>query len=208
MKAIVGRKLRMSRMYDEQGRTVPVTLLHVGPCKVTSIKTKERDGYMAVQLAFETRVQKRRESGKGTVSIQEKPRVLKEVRFYDQNDVAELEVGSMVTADMFEVGDKVRVVSSSKGRGFTGAVKRWGFAGGPKTHGHRHVLRAVGSIGSRFPQHTFKGLRMAGRHGAQRRTVRDLQVMHVDKTSHVVAVKGSVPGAPGTLVMVEGVSLR
>lgn len=202
MKAIVGRKLRMSRMYDDEGRAISVTLLQVGPCTVERIKTVESDGYRAAQLAFETKRVKTRESGKGVTNVTKEPRVLREVRLSED---AELEQGAEVNADVFEQGDTVRVVSTSKGRGFTGVVKRWGFAGGPKSHGHRHVLRQVGSIGGGFPQHVLKGMKMPGQYGAKRNTVRGLKVMHVDAKNNVLAVKGSVPGAPGTLVMVEAI---
>ena len=197
MKAILGKKLRMTRVYNDEGLVVPVTLLDVEPCTVSRIKTEEgKDGYVAAQIAFGT---KKTNNGK------EKPRVLREVRCSSEEANA-LEEGGKLTVEMFEPGDVVKVTGTSKGRGFAGVVKRHGFAGAPKTHGHKHDLRSGGSIGAGFPQHVMKDMKMPGRMGGKKNSVRGLSVVAVDAEANVLAVKGSVPGAPGGLVMIQAIS--
>lgn len=196
MKALLGKKLRMTRMYDDAGNVIPLTLIEAGPCEVAHVTSEEKEGYKAVQLAFGTRMIKRGSEGKK----EESPRVLREVRLSEDDA---LEAGQNLSVEQFEVGDTVKVTSTVKGRGYTGVVKRWGFAGAPKTHGHKHDLRSGGSIGAGFPQHVMKGMKMAGRSGGNQKTIRGLEVVVVDPKENLLGVKGSIPGAPGTVVMIQ-----
>jgi large subunit ribosomal protein L3 len=201
IRGLIGKKLGMSQIFDESGLAHPVTVLEVGPCVVTQIKTQERDGYSALQLGFglDKRLNRperghRRESGFMS-------RTLREV---DVDDASQYEVGQVVKADSFAEGDLVDVIGTSKGRGFQGGVKRHGFRGGPRTHGQSDRLRAPGSIGSSAtPGRVFKGMRMAGRMGNDRVTVQNLKVLRVDSERNLLLVKGSVPGANDGLVIVQ-----
>lgn len=193
-KFILGSKLNMSQVFDATGKVVPVTVIKVGG-KVTQVKTKEKDGYQAVQVGFGKKKKVSKAIAGHTKSVGN-VRKLKEFR----TDEA-LELGAALTAAQFEVGDYVDVQGIMKGRGFAGPVKRYGFKGAPASHGHDHP-RAVGSIGQRFPQHTLKGRRMAGRMGGQNVTVKNLQVIQVDAARNMIAVKGAVPGANGGLLKI------
>ncbi|MDF3037367.1 MAG: ribosomal protein [Thermomicrobiales bacterium] len=201
IQGLIGKKLGMSQIFDDSGLAHPVTVLEVGPCVVTQIKTPERDGYSALQLGFglDKRLNRperghRRESGFMS-------RTLREV---DVDDASQFEVGQVVKADAFAEGDLVDVIGTSKGRGFQGGVKRHGFRGGPRTHGQSDRLRAPGSIGSSAtPGRVFKGMRMAGRMGNDRVTVQNLKVLRVDSERNLLLVKGSVPGANDGLVIVQ-----
>ena len=181
MKFILAKKLGMSQIFEEDGTVTPVTVLSAEPMKVTVIKTKEKDGYEAVQV--EAKSSKKKEFRGGS----------------------ELKVDDMVDISVFNLGDKVKATGISKGKGFQGAVKRHGFHGMPSSHGHKHVKRHVGSIGQRFPQHTLKGMRMAGRMGGERNTVRGLKVVKVDQDNNLLTIKGAVPGRRGALVEIRGI---
>ncbi|MDP3996996.1 MAG: 50S ribosomal protein L3 [Candidatus Andersenbacteria bacterium] len=185
MKALLGRKIGMSQMFSPEGEVLAVTLVEAVPNKVTLRRSEARDGYEAVQLGMVDR--------KGKYSIK------KEFAIEVAQDVEELGVGQ------FEVGDTVEVSGVSKGKGFQGVVKRHHFKGGPASHGHRHVLRRPGSIGSRYPQHTRKGVRMAGRMGADRVTVKNLRVAAVDAEQNVLAIRGAVPGRRGAVLEIKQV---
>jgi large subunit ribosomal protein L3 len=203
VKAILGRKVGMTQVFDEDGEAVPVTVIEAGPCYVTQVKTPDRDGYSAVQLGFEE-VKPQRLSGgeKGHLARNDVPplRHLRELRVGE----VDVEEGQRILVDVFEVGDWVDVVGVSKGRGFAGAVKRHGFRGGPKTHGQSDRLRAPGSIGaSANPGRVFKGTRMAGRMGDARVTAQNQRVELVDAERNLLAVRGGVPGANGGLVVVK-----
>ncbi len=194
MDYILGKKIKMSQLFGEDGKVTPVTLVKAGPCYVTQVKTKEKDGYDAVQIGFEKLKESRIKK-----SIQSKPyRYLKEKRGKDDK----LKVGQEVDVSIFEAGDKVAVSGVSKGKGFAGAVKRWGFVEKAKAHGAKD-MRRLGSTGSRFPQRTIKGKKMAGRMGAEKVTVKNLQVMAVDMENDVLAVKGAVPGNRGGLLEIR-----
>ncbi|PIT97944.1 MAG: 50S ribosomal protein L3 [Candidatus Andersenbacteria bacterium CG10_big_fil_rev_8_21_14_0_10_54_11] len=197
MKAILGRKIGMSRMFLEDGAAVPVTLICAEPNTVTLRRSEDRDGYAAVQLALP------RKGAKAASGEKQTPRQLKS-RFAARREfpVELAEDQESVSVETFSVGDVVTVVGTSKGKGFQGVVKRHGFAGGPASHGHRHVLRAPGSIGSRFPQHVRKGKRMAGRMGGERVTVKNLLVLWIDSKKNLLAVKGAVPGPANSIVAV------
>ncbi len=204
MKAILGRKVGMTQIFNEQGEAVPVTVVEAGPCYVTQVRTLEQDGYEAVQLGF-GEVKPQRVSGgeTGHLARNELPslRHLREFRLREDEDIEE---GQRVLVDVFEIGDRVDVVGTSKGRGFAGVVKRYGFRGGPKTHGQSDRQRAPGSIGAcAAPGRVWKGQRMPGRMGGVRVTAQDLRVELVDSERNLLAVRGSVPGAKGGLVMIK-----
>ncbi|MGE5392245.1 MAG: 50S ribosomal protein L3 [Candidatus Saccharibacteria bacterium] len=196
-KFIVAEKLNMSQMFDKGGKVIPVTILKCRPVKVTQVKTKETDKYTAVQVGF-GRKKKANKAEAGHTKELGNFRKLAEFR---TDDGVALERGQEIKVDTFAIGDKVSVTGEMKGRGFTGPVKRYGFGGAPKTHGHDHP-RAVGSIGCRFPQHVRKGRRMAGRMGGVR-TVKNLVVVEVDAKRNLMAVKGAVPGPRGSIVKVQ-----
>lgn len=194
---LIGRKIGMTRVFDEEGRDIPVTVIEAGPCYVTQIKTPEKEGYAAVQLGFREKKEKRvtkpllghfRKAGVPPTYL------LREFRDFDGWE--SLKLGDKVTVDIFSPGDLVDITGRSKGRGFAGVVKRHGFRGGPRTHGQSDRLRAPGSIGaSSFPSRVFKGTRMAGRMGNRRVTVRNLEVVKVYPEKNLLLVKGAVPGA-------------
>ncbi len=201
IQGLIGKKLGMSQIFDESGLAHPVTVVEVGPCVVTQVKTEAKDGYSAVQLGFG--LDKRLNSpdrghrkGSGFMS-----RTLREVK---AENVADFAVGQVIKADAFSEGELVDVVGISKGRGFQGGVKRHGFSGGPKTHGQSDRLRAPGSIGSSAtPGRVFKGMRMAGRMGNDRVTVQNLKVLRVDAERNLLLIEGSVPGANEGVVIVQ-----
>jgi large subunit ribosomal protein L3 len=201
IQGMIGKKLGMSQVFDDRGLAHPVTVLELGPCVVTQIRTPERDGYSALQLGFGldkrlNRPERGHRQASGFMS-----RTLREVSV---DDASEYEVGQVVKADTFAEGDLVDVIGTSKGRGFQGGVKRHGFRGGPKTHGQSDRLRAPGSIGSSAtPGRVFKGMRMAGRMGNDRVTVQNLTVLRVDPERNLLLVKGSVPGANDGVVIVR-----
>lgn len=195
MKFLLGLKLGMSQVFEEDGKVVPVTVVEVEPNVVVRLKSKEKDGYEAIQVGTGTKKVKIKNQKIKT----EKPRFLKEFR----TDTGELKAGDKIDASIFVPGDKVKVTGQSKGKGFQGVMKRHGFHGMPFTHGHHHVARHGGSIGQRFPQHTLKGMRMAGRMGNDKVTVRGLEIIRVDSENGLLAVKGAVPGNRGQLLMIQ-----
>jgi large subunit ribosomal protein L3 len=204
VKTILGKKVGMTQIFNEQGEAVPVTVIEAGPCYVAQVKTLERDGYEAVQLGFEE-VKPQRVSGgeRGHLTRNELP-ALRHLREFRLLEIEGIEEGQRVLADVFEVGDRVDVVGASKGRGFTGVVKRYGFRGGPKTHGQSDRQRAPGSIGAcAAPGRVWKGQRMPGRMGGVRVTAQDLRVELVDVDRNLLAVRGSVPGARGGLLVIK-----
>jgi len=205
MKGLIGKKVGMTQIFDENGAAVPVTLIEAGPCYVTQIRKPETDGYAAVQLGFGEVKPKRLTGGQlGHLKRNNAPplRFLREFREKDPG-VAE---GDVLTVDqVFEVGDAVDVVGTSKGKGFAGAVKRYGFRGGPKTHGQSDRQRAPGSRGAgTTPGRVFKGARGPGHMGNRRVTAQNLRVMIVDGERNLLAVRGAVPGPRGGVVMIKG----
>ncbi len=199
MKFILGLKLGMSQIFDEKGNVVPVTLIEAGPCIVTQIKTKEKDGYEAIQLGFIKKIKKIKKTEKG-----KEFKYLKEFRI--QNPKLKIpEVGETINVSIFQEGDKIKVSGLSKGKGFAGVVKRWGFGGKPATHGTKHELRTPGSVGTSFPERVPKGRKMAGRMGFERVTVKNLKIVKVDTENNLLAVKGAVPGRKGTLLEIRGI---
>lgn len=205
MNGILGRKLGMTRIFDAQGRDVPVTLIKAGPCWVIQVKHRQRDGYDAVQVGFEEVSDKRtNKPRKGHfVKAGVRPmRFLRELTLADGS--GEVNPGDQIKADIFSEGDVVKVTGWSKGKGFQGVVKRHNFRGGPKTHGQSDRLRAPGSLGqSSFPSRVFKGLRMGGRTGGEKVTVKNLTVMRVDPEKNLLVIKGSVPGPNDGFVIIQ-----
>lgn len=207
MKFILGKKLEMTQLYDEQGKAYPVTLVEAGPCYVTQVKTAEKDGYVAVQIGCgQTKDRKVKRPRKGHLkAAQEKNGNIKNLKFLKEFRVenTEFNSGDEIKADIFKEGDTVRVSGISKGKGFAGVVKRHGFGGGPKTHGQKHSLRKPGSIGATFPERVPKGRRMAGRMGADRVTVEGLKIVKVDAENNILAILGAVPGPKGALLEIK-----
>ena len=204
MTGILGKKIGMTRLFDEKGEVVPVTVIEAGPCYVTQVKTKENDGYQAVQLGIEETGPRRLTKGQqGHLKVNSLPmlRHLREIRITDETTY---QVGQKITVDIFEAGERVDVVAKSKGRGFAGTIKRHGFHRQPRTHGQSDRERAPGSIGATTGVgRVFKGKHMAGRMGNARVTSQNLSVALVDSERNLVAVRGSVPGPKGGLVVVR-----
>lgn len=199
-KFILGKKLDMTQVYGDNGAVIPVTVIEVLPNIVTQVKTMDKDGYQAVQVGTGTK-KKIAKPQKGHFKELGSFRYVKEFRATTMND-QELKVGDTLDLAAFVPGDKVKVTGISKGKGFAGGMKRHGFSGMPMGHGHKHVARHIGSIGQRFPQHTLKGKKMAGRMGSDQVTVRGLKVVHVDKENGLIALKGPVPGTKGGLLAI------
>ena len=196
MTFILGKKLGMSQIFKEDGTVIPVTVIEVEPNTVTQVKVKDKDGYEAVQIAAGTKKVINKAQRVHFKNLT--PRFVKETKV-----LTGVNVGDKLNVSMFSEGDIVKVSGVSKGKGFQGVVKRHGFSGMPFSHGHHHVLRHAGSIGQRFPQHTLKGMRMPGRMGYDKLTVRGLKVVAVDKENNILAIKGAVPGNRGSIVMIQ-----
>jgi len=199
--ALLGKKLGMTSIYVEDGRAIPVTVVEAGPCPVVLVRTMDKDGYKAIQVGFQD-IEERKVNQplmgafkKAEVSPM---RYLKEFRNID----SEYQVGEVLTVEQFIKGDKVKVSGTSKGRGFQGVVKRHHFGGvGMQTHGQSDRQRHPGSVGSSsYPSRVFKGLRMAGRMGGKRTTVRNLEVVDIIPEKNLLLIKGSIPGSPNTLL--------
>ena len=203
---IIGRKIGMTQLFQESGEAMVVTAIQAGPSVVTQIKSRERDGYDAVQVGFiENKVKQSRLSSaeKGHLRGLENVRYLREFR---TDDISSVKRGDKVDVGFLKQGDLINVTGFSKGKGFAGVVKRYHFAGGPKTHGQTDRHRAPGSIGATtFPGRVFKGKRMAGHMGNRRVTARKVEVIKADPESNLLLVKGAVPGATGGLLIIERV---
>lgn len=205
MKGIIGRKVGMTQVFDNSGNAVPVTVIQAGPCYVTQVRTADKDGYTAVQLGFgETKPQRLTKGRLGHLKRNNLPalKVLREFRLKNgEVDVAE---GQEVKCDVFIVGERVDVIGTSKGRGFTGTIKRHGFNRQPKTHGQSDRERAPGSVGAgSTPGRTYIGTRMSGRSGNERVTSENLEVIVIDSARNLLAVRGSIPGTNGGIVVVK-----
>jgi large subunit ribosomal protein L3 len=205
IKGLIGKKIGMTQIFDEDGLAVPITIIEAGPCYVTQIRNKQNDGYSAVQLGFEEVKPKRLTGGQlGHLKNNDLPplRFLREFRVKDPQ-VGEGDLLSV--GETFSIGEQVDVVGTSKGKGFQGVVKRHGFSGGPKTHGQSDRHRAPGSIGSTStPGRVFKGKRGPGHMGFNRVTVHNLRVEFVDPERNLLGVRGAVPGPKGGVVMIKG----
>ncbi len=194
MKFILGKKMGMTQVLDKERGAIPVTIVEAGPCRVCQIKTAEKDGYDGAQVGF-MQDQRAKKSQKSAPY-----RFLCEIR-----GSFDLSAGDEISVDVFSPGDKVGVSGISKGKGFAGTVKRWNFKGASATHGTKHTQRAPGSIGSMFPQRVFKGKKMAGRMGGEKITVKNLEVISVDKEENIIAIQGAIPGKRGGLVAIKGI---
>ncbi len=204
MKGLIGLKVGMTQIFDDSGNIVPVTLIEAGPCFVTQIRRQKRDGYTAIQLGF-GEVNPRRLSGGQLGHLKRNDlaptRYLREFRVKDLEGLKE---GDQIAVDVFAIGDHVDVIGTSKGKGFAGAVKRYGFRGGPKTHGQSDRQRAPGSHGATStPGRVFKGSRGPGHMGSARVTSQNVRVELVDPDRNLMAVRGSVPGPRGGLVVIK-----
>ena len=200
MKFIVGKKLGMSQIFDKEGNVIPVTLIGASPITAVQIKTKEKDGYDAVQFGTGSRKEKNvRKPQKGH---------MKDLGFFEALREAKgfsgVERGAKVDLSQFQEGDVVRISGVSKAKGFQGVVKRHGFHGAPATHGTKHAHREPGSIGPTWPQRVLKGRKMAGRMGGDRITLKNAKVAKVDADNNILAIKGAVPGRRGTLIEIRG----
>jgi large subunit ribosomal protein L3 len=217
MKGILGKKVGMTQIFDERGEVVPVTVIEAGPCYVTQIKSADQDGYQAVQLGFGGTKEKRLSRGErghlGLLKTDEKHAkrraiegvpALRHVREFKIKSDEGMTLGQKITADVFAVGDHVDVVGTSKGKGFAGNMKRHGFSGGPRTHGQSDRQRSPGSIApTTSPGKIHKGKHMAGHMGSVRVTAPNLVVAMVDAERNLLAVRGPIPGAAGSLVIVK-----
>jgi large subunit ribosomal protein L3 len=200
IEGILGRKLGMTQVFEPDGGAVPVTVIEAAPCTVVQVKKKESDGYEAVQLGFGER-KRLNKPQKGHMKGLGRFRYLREMKV---DNVDEWEAGKKVGVEIFQPGDHVDVSGASKGRGFTGVMKRWGFRGGPKTHGQSDRARAPGSIGAGTdPGRVIKGLKMAGHMGTGQKTVKNLRVVQTDPKRGLLLVQGSVPGNEGVLLRVR-----
>ena len=202
-KALIGKKIGMTQIFDEQGKVIPVTAIEVGPCTVMQIKTVEQDGYQAVQLGFgdvkESKLTKP-ELGKFKKNKLQPKKYLREVRL---DSIEGIKVGDELKADVFAVGDKVDIQGTSKGKGFQGVIKRWGQSRGPMGHGSMYHRRP-GSMGSTStPGRVFKGKKLPGHMGRNTITIQNLEVISVDLDKNVILVKGSVTGAKGSILKVK-----
>lgn len=204
VEGLIGKKIGITQSFDEAGNVYPVTVIQAGPCVVFQKKTEGKDGYSSVQLGF-IEEKGRKKPNKPTAGHCEKagvppPKILRELRFAQQ---AEVKVGDQFFVDIFEKGEKVHVTGYSKGKGFAGVVKRWGFHGGKDTHGSM-FHRAPGSVGaSAYPSRVIKGTKLPGHLGASRNTVRNLTVVQADKENNLLVLKGSIPGANGGYILVK-----
>jgi large subunit ribosomal protein L3 len=201
IKGIIGKKLGMSTIYDADGKVQPVTVIQAGPCTVTQVKTLDNDGYNAVQIGF-SEVKKinspqaghQERSGSKFSTLQE----------FEVENLDEIEVGQSITSNIFIDQKSVKVTSTTKGKGFSGAVKRYGFKGGPKTHGQSDRHRAVGSIGAgSSPGRVWPGTKMPGQYGNKTATVKGLKVVKVDVKENILLLKGAIPGYSGATVRIE-----
>jgi large subunit ribosomal protein L3 len=203
MPGLIGRKVGMTSIYSAEGKATPCTVIEAGPCVVTQLKTQDRDGYEAVQLGFGERKDSRTPNAlKGHFKKANTTPKSKVVEF---KGFEGLNLGDIVNADLFEEGEYVDVVGTSKGKGFQGVVRRHGFGGvGQATHGQHNRLRAPGSIGAcSYPARVFKGMRMAGQMGNKRVMIENLQILKVLTDKNLIVVKGSIPGAKGSTVLIE-----
>lgn len=202
MKFMLATKEKMSQVFDENGNVIPVTIVNAGPLVVTQIKSKEKDGYEAVQVGFGNRKEKnvkkpQRKAGNF--------RWLREARFPLGSLASKFTAGETIDVSVFSEGDVVKMSGISKGKGFQGVVKRHGFHGGPRTHGQKHSEREPGSIGGGLRNRVPKGMRMAGRMGGERVSVKNLKIIKIDKDNNQLYISGAVPGRKGTLLEIRNV---
>lgn len=194
MKALLGKKLGMTQVLQEDGKAVPVTLIEAGPCKVLGVLTKEKNGYQAVQLGFEALPARK-------ITKSRKGKEFRYIREFPLTNTAK--PGDTLDVSLFQEGDKVIVSAISKGKGFQGGVKRWGFHGRNSTRGTKHEERTIGSVGAAMPSEVWAGKKMPGHMGSDRVSTKNIKVVKVDKENHVIAINGSVPGPNGGVVEIK-----
>jgi large subunit ribosomal protein L3 len=204
MQGILGIKKGMTQVFDPNGLVVPVTIIQAGPCYVTQIKTKEKDGYNSVQIAFADKKEKRTAKPEKGHFEKAKVQPKKFVKEFSYNDQDKLELGAEIKVDRFNAGDWVRISGVSKGKGFQGVMKRHNFSGGQQTHGQSDRLRAPGSLGqSSSPSRVFKGIKMAGRTGNDRVTLKSVEVVKVDAENNLLYLRGSIPGSKNSVIEIS-----
>ena len=203
MSGLIGKKIGMTSIYDESGKNIPCTVIQVGPCVVTQVRTKEADGYEALQLGFDDKAEK--QSNKALNGHFKKAGTTAKRRVVEfQGFEQDFKLGDHISVDHFEEGEFVDVSGTSKGKGFQGVVKRHGFAGSESTHGQQSMSRAPGSVGAAsYPARIFKGMRMAGRMGGDTVKVQNLRVLKVVKDKNLLVVKGAVPGHKNSYVIIR-----
>ena len=201
-KGLIGKKIGMTQLFDENGKVIPVTVVEAGPCVVVQKKTTENDGYEAVQVGFgDVKVQRvnKPQAGHFKKADVAPKKVLKEFRL---DDCSALSVGDILKADVFAVGDRVDVIGTSKGKGTAGAIKRWNFSRLKESHGTGPVARHAGSLGAcSDPTRVYKGKKLAGHLGAERVTIQNLDIVKVDAENNLIAIKGAIPGPKGGIVV-------
>ncbi len=208
VEGLIGKKIGMTQTFNDKGNVIPVTVIEAGPCTVIQMKTVEKDGYSAVQMGLVE--DKEQKSNKPMAGHLKKAgvnavKIIREFYFDEGSDVKE---GSQFFADIFNEGDKVSVVGISKGKGFAGVVKRWGFHGGRRTHGSMFHRRPGSTGASAYPSHVFKGKKLPGHLGDDRVTVRNLKVIQVEKDKNLLVISGAVPGASGGYVLIKKVDFN
>lgn len=201
--SILGTKIGMTQVFDKTGNMIPVTVISAGPCVVTGLRTKEKDGYVAVQLGFGEKKAKsvNKPYGGSFKKLNIAPKQY--LREFRTTDVSDMQIGQEIKADIFKEGDYVDVSGTSKGKGFAGVMKRHNFGGGPATHGQSDRARAPGNIGSQRPQRVLKGLRMAGHLGNEKITVMKMKIIAVDPQKNYILIEGSVPGVKNSLIVIN-----
>jgi large subunit ribosomal protein L3 len=200
---LLGKKFGMTQVFTPDGSLIPCTVIEVGPCSVIQVKTQERDGYESVQIGFLPKTRGTKKPLRGHFT-KHNVQPLRHLREFKATGEQSLSGGETLTVEIFQEGERVDIAGITKGRGFTGVVKRYGFSGGPGGHGAHETFRGPGSVGSAaHPSHTPKGKRLAGHYGVDRKTIRNLMVVRVDKDRNLLLVRGAIPGSRGGLVEVR-----
>ena len=199
-KGIIGRKLGMTQLFDEKGKVIPVTVISAGPCVVVQKRTNEKNGYEAVQLGYSDIPERKLSKPQKGVFTKAEVSFKKYLKEFRLEDSASMNVGDVITADTFEVGEKVDITGITKGHGYSGAIKRWGLHRLRMTHGTGPVHRQSGSMGVIDPARIFKNKKMAGQYGNEQVTMLNLEIIKIDPDNNLIAVKGAVPGAKGGIV--------
>ena len=203
-KGIIGKKIGMTQIFDENGNVIPVTIIEAGPCAVTQIKTAEKDGYEAIQLGFEEIAERKLSKAEAGHLKKNGLGMKKHLKEFRLSDVSGYNIGDTVTSDIFAAGEKVDVTGITKGHGYTGVIKRWNHHMLRATHGTGPVHREVGSMGANSsPSRVFKNKKMAGQYGCEQVTVLNLTVAKIDNDKNIIALKGAVPGARGGIVFIR-----